>query len=67
MEPWLELAGAVAALATPMAPAVAPRTVRLNMEQVFSLADAAQERGDIRVAEAAFEALAHDPNKQVRA
>ncbi len=67
MEPWLELAGAVAALATPTAPAVAPRTVRLNMEQVFSLADAAQERGDIRVAEAAYEALAHDPNKQVRA
>ena len=67
MEPWLELAGAVAALATPTAPAMAPRTVRLNMEQVFSLADAAQERGDLRVAEAAYEALAHDPNKQVRA
>jgi tetratricopeptide (TPR) repeat protein len=67
VEPWLELAGAVAALATPTAPAVAPRIVRLNMEQVFSLADAAQERGDIRVAEAAYEALAHDPNKQVRA
>ena len=67
MEPWLELAGAVAALAAPAAPAVAPRTIRLNMEQVFSLADAAQERGDIRVAEAAYEALAHDPNKQVRA
>ena len=67
MEPWLELAGAVAALATPTAPAVAPRIVRLNMEQVFSLADAAQERGDVRVAEAAYEALAHDPNKQVRA
>jgi tetratricopeptide (TPR) repeat protein len=67
VEPWLELAGAVAALATPTAPAVAPRIVRLNMEQVFSLADAAQERGDVRVAEAAYEALAHDPNKQVRA
>ncbi|QNP46369.1 tetratricopeptide repeat protein [Sphingomonas sediminicola] len=67
MEPWLELAGAVAALAAPAAPAGAPRTIRLNMEQVFSLADAAQERGDIRVAEAAYEALAHDPNKQVRA
>ena len=67
MEPWLELAGAVAALATPTAPAVAPRTVRLDMEQVFSLADSAQKRGDIRVAEAAYEALAHDPNKQVRA
>jgi tetratricopeptide (TPR) repeat protein len=67
VEPWLELAGAVAALAAPAAPAVAPRTIRLNMEQVFSLADAAQERGDIRVAEAAYEALAHDPNKQVRA
>lgn len=67
MEPWLELAGAVAALATPTAPAMAPRTVRLNMEQVFSLADAAQERGDLRVAEAAYEALAQDPNKQVRA
>jgi hypothetical protein len=67
VEPWLELAGAVAALAAPAAPAVAQRTIRLNMEQVFSLADAAQERGDIRVAEAAYEALAHDPNKQVRA
>jgi hypothetical protein len=68
MGPWLELAGAVAAIASAPAMAAAPsRTLRLNTEQVFKLATTAQERGDLSVAEEAYEALAHDPDGQVRA
>lgn len=71
MGSWLELAGAVAAFASPAVPPVLPpetsrQTLRLNAEQVFSLADAAQDRGDVRVAEEAYEALAGDPDKMVR-
>ena len=68
MGPWLELAGAVAASATaPTMPAAPSRTLRLSTQQVFTLATKAQERGDLSVAEEAYEALAHDPDGQVRA
>ena len=68
MGPWLELAGAVAASASaPTMPAAPSRTLRLSTQQVFTLATKAQERGDLSVAEEAYEALAHDPDGQVRA
>lgn len=67
-------AGAVGALATiaplpltsaPIEPQAAG-TVQVRTEQVFALASAAQERGDLRVAEAAYDALARDPDRNVR-
>lgn len=68
MGPWLELAGAAAAVVSvPAAPTASRPSLRLNAEQVFALADTAQERGDLGVAEEAYKALAHDPNGQVRA
>lgn len=45
----------------------APQGAQLTTEQVFTLADAARDRGDVGNAETAYRALAGDPDPQIRA
>lgn len=44
-----------------------PQRAQLSAEQVFALADAARDRGDVSNAETAYRALAGDPDPQIRA
>jgi tetratricopeptide (TPR) repeat protein len=42
------------------------RRAKLSVAQLFALADAARDRGDMETAEAAYRALAGDPAQQIR-
>ena len=44
-----------------------PQRAQLSAEQVFALADDARDRGNVTVAEAAYRALAGDPDIHIRA
>lgn len=44
-----------------------PQRAQLSAEQLFALADAARDRGDVANAETAYRALAGDPDPQIRA
>ena len=71
MTGWLGAIGALATIASPPSPQVVSHTepgrpVQVRTEQVFALALEAQERGDLPIAEAAYEALARDPDRNVR-
>lgn len=45
----------------------AQQRAQLTAEQMFMLADAARDRGDVGIAETAYRALAGDPDPQIRA
>lgn len=65
----LQLSDAASQLIVPpqRGAAGAPRqTVQLSSEQMLALAAQAQERGDTQTAQAAYRALAEDPNPEVR-
>lgn len=69
---WLVIAAAAALAPQPNsgfpAPAEkAPATVRLTASALFELARRAEQSGDARLAERAYEALARDPDGDVRA
>jgi tetratricopeptide (TPR) repeat protein len=49
------------------APANEARTLRLNAGQVLAVAEQAAKQGDLATAENAYQALAHDPDPEVRA
>jgi outer membrane protein len=48
-------------------PTVASQVIKMKATDVFALADQARKRGDLRTAEAAYRALAEDPDQDVRA
>lgn len=68
---WALLGGAVvwasAGPAFAAADREAPQRADLSAGQVFALADAARDRGDVGTAETAYRALAGDPDPQIRA
>ncbi|HET7816905.1 MAG TPA: tetratricopeptide repeat protein, partial [Sphingomicrobium sp.] len=67
---WLVVAAAVLApdsLAGAVSGERAPATVKLTASALFELARRAEQDGDSRLAERAYEALARDPDRDVRA
>lgn len=46
--------------------ASASQSVQLRPDQLLAFAESAQRRGDARTAEAAYKALSHDPNADIR-